>query len=156
VAASSVETISGMLKGRGIIDTACTGHYFQKSVIRAGKLKNIRKTRDTQQVNLPNGSTMKSTHQAQLNINALPKEAGTVHLFPDSELVIGSLVSVPTLCDANLTATFTKSKCYVTSNVPDEAPSGNVIIEEERSPTTGLWTILTTSHRKTMPTLLLQ
>ena len=67
----------------------------------------MRCTDDTQCVNLPNGHIMKSTHIAQLDIAALPESAGAVHLFPDSELVIGSLISVPALCDANLTATFT-------------------------------------------------
>jgi len=41
VAATSVDAISDMLKGRGIIDSACSGYYFQKSVIHSGKLKNI-------------------------------------------------------------------------------------------------------------------
>jgi len=84
---------------------------------------------------------MKSTHIAQLDIAALPESAGAVHLFPDSELVIGSLISVPALCDANLTATFTKSKCYITSDVVDAKPVGHVIMEGDRSEATGLWTI---------------
>lgn len=84
-------------------------------------------------VKLPDDSTIKSTHTAELQIPGLPKSAKRVHLFPS--LGNTSLLSIGQLCDSGCKATFTADKVIITHR-------NNTILSGTRSPlTNGLWTI---------------
>ena len=85
-----------------IPDTGSTGHFF---ALQTPHLLNRRKAHTPLQVSLPDGSTMSSTHIAELHLPQLPKKARTVHLFP--ALNNTSLLSIGKLCDAGCQATFT-------------------------------------------------
>ena len=87
------------------IDTGCTGHY-------AGtQSHNKLKTSSPITVTLPNGERMTSSHIRYLNIQSLPSETCSQHLFP--KIQTSGLLSIGQLCDAGCTASFTQSKLEV-------------------------------------------
>ena len=61
-------------------------------------MSNKRATLNPITVNTPNGTTMQSTHDAELPFPDLPAAARAAHLVP--ELTSHSLVSMGRLCDA--------------------------------------------------------
>ena len=77
----------------------------------------------------PNGTTMTSTHTAELPIPQLPHAARMAHIVPD--LKSHSLISIGTLCDAGCEVTFTTTTVTVTH---DKA----TIMSGTRNPP-GLW-----------------
>ena len=64
----------------------CTSHYITKNKVCTNKTT----IRINTKVLIPNGDTIKSTHQASLNIPNLSEEANRCEIFP--ELTTGALV----------------------------------------------------------------
>jgi hypothetical protein len=65
-------------------------------------------------VNMPNGTTIQSSHTRELLLNTLPPEARRAHKFPG--LVHSSLISVGQLCDSGCDVKFTQDKVEVNKN----------------------------------------
>jgi len=78
----------------------------------------------------PNGTTMTSTHEAELDAPALPKTARHCYIVP--ALQEYSLVSIGQICDAGCEVTFTKDTVYVTHH-------NNTVLQGKRSDPNGLW-----------------
>jgi hypothetical protein len=95
-------------------------------------ITNIRPTTNPVCIRNPNGSTMHSTHEAELDLPQLPLCARRVHVVLD--LQSWSLLSIAQLCDAGCVAIFTRM--HVNINHQDTC-----ILTSERDPTTNLWHI---------------
>ena len=130
-----------------VADTGATGHFFSNEMQEhndAGAayinvnlpLTNIRPTNNGIEVLLPNSARMRSTHTALLDIQGLPQQAKTTHIFPN--LASGSLLSIGQLCDAGCTALFDKKKLYIFNK-------GKIIMQGTRQKSK-LWTIDNTAH----------
>ena len=111
-----------------IADTGCTGHYLMTNA----PTTNSQPTTEGITVQLPDGSTMVSTHTAYLPLN-LPPEACVAHLFP--ALTTASLISIGLLCDYGCEAHFNASHVTITD------PHGNTVLTGTRSPSTRLWNV---------------
>jgi hypothetical protein len=76
-----------------IIDTGTTGHYLAPTTACNNKCPMLQPIN----CNMPNGTTMQSSHKGNLPLktNILPAKAGTTHIFPALET--HSLVSVGNL-----------------------------------------------------------
>jgi hypothetical protein len=109
-----------------IADTGCTGHFLQQTVPVYNKTPSARPLL----VNLPDGTTMASSHSAQIHLPNVPHTAGMAHIF--SSLNTASLISIGQLCDHNCTAVFTKTKVEVNN------ANNNIVIQGQREPD-GLW-----------------
>ena len=106
-------------------DSACSGHYMALSDAQA--LHNVQRTsvHNSITVHVPNGSSMSSTHTAELCIPGIPLAARQCHLF--AEMTTGaSLVSIPLLCDHGCTATFRHDDVSITT------PDGATILTGKR------------------------
>ena len=66
-------------KNMAIADSGTTGHFLKIDSQCVDK----RQTNEGLDVRLPDGSVIKSTHTALLNIPHLPMKARQAHLFPD-------------------------------------------------------------------------
>lgn len=87
-------------------------------------------------VKMPNGSTISSTHEAQLDLPHITPAAQHAHVFPKLH---APLLSIGQLCDNDCTATFTKQTAIITKD--------NQTILRGTRDATGLWTTtLTTPH----------
>jgi hypothetical protein len=65
-------------------------------------------------VNMPNGTTIQSSHTSELLLSALPPEARRAHILPG--LVHNSLIYVGQLCDSGCDVTFTQENVEVNKN----------------------------------------
>ena len=83
-------------------------------------------------IQLPNGSTIYSTHTCNLDIDWLPEEATEAHIVPD--LAHTSLISIRQLCDNGCTVTYNKHACKVYYK-------NNLVWLGTRKPKTGLWVL---------------
>jgi hypothetical protein len=93
-------------------------------------------------VNLPDGSTIQSSHSAKFNLPGLPPAAMECHIFP--ALASGSLLSVDQLCSTNgCDVKFSNQQVKILHQ-------GKTILSGPRSTHNGLWTIDLPS--KTNPT----
>ena len=90
-----------------ILDSGMTGHFLHPT----SPADNIKLTVILLHVQLPDGSTIASTHTATLTILGLPQDAAQVHIFPD--LHVGALLSISQLCDNECTVTFTAQHAQV-------------------------------------------
>ena len=75
-------------------------------------MDNVREAIVPVNVELPDSTIIKSTHEGELPIPSLPKEFRKADIFPD--LQDTCLVSVGMLCDAGCEARFLKDQCVVT------------------------------------------
>jgi hypothetical protein len=89
----------------------------------------IKPTNRAINVSMPDGPTIKSTHEGDLPFHNLPIEARKAHLFP--ELTNHSLISVGLLCDHGCAATITKDRMDIRHN-------GAIILTGKRH-SNGLW-----------------
>ena len=78
-----------------IADSGCTGHYLPADTTTCSN-KQPTTSANSISVKIPNGSSMSSTHTAELNIPNLPREAGKAHIFKD---LVNPLLSLGQLCD---------------------------------------------------------
>jgi len=109
-----------------IADTGSTAHFFTID----SPLNNKRATKDPIAIRNPNGSIMYSTHEAELDIPALPEAARHVHVVP--ALASQSLLSMGQLCDAGCRVTFDATTATVTQGK-------TVSLTGRRTPKTRLW-----------------
>jgi hypothetical protein len=83
-----------------IVDSRCTGHFL---LVNAPCLNKVN-SRTPLRVRLPNGSTMESSHTAELDIPKLNAAASKAYVFPG--MSNHSLLSVGKLCDEGYIVTF--------------------------------------------------
>ena len=79
---------------------------------------------------LPDGKTIKATHQAQLDLPTLSEEAKTAYIFPN--LKSGPIISLGAFCDDGCEINLTKSEIKVKKK-------GTTIMKGLRNTTTGMW-----------------
>jgi hypothetical protein len=65
-------------------------------------------------VNMPNGTTIQSSHTCKLLLTELPPQARQAHILPG--LVHNSLISVGQLCDNGCSVTFTQDQVTVSKS----------------------------------------
>ena len=110
-----------------IADSGTTGHFLQME----STCSNRKRNRDGVRVQLPDGSTIQSTHTALINFPQLPMEARRAHLFPN---IKHALLSISMLCDQGYTAIFDQERVYIVKE-------GEVIIHGFRHPVTKLYIV---------------
>jgi hypothetical protein len=84
-------------------------------------------------VRLPNGTIIRSTHSALLDLPDLPIAARKAHIFPD--LKNSALISIGQFCDNGFEARFTKQHVRIIDN------HNTTILQGNRDPTSGLWSL---------------
>jgi hypothetical protein len=108
-----------------IDDSGCTGHFL---LVNAPCLNKV-KSQTPLTVRLPNGSTMESSHTAELDIQELNAAASKAHVFPG--IPNHSLLSVGKLCNKG----FKNASVTVCNSKKSQIMSG------PRDLDTGLWRI---------------
>jgi hypothetical protein len=111
------------------VDSGCTGHFL---LVNAPCLNKV-KSRTPLTVRLPNGSTMESSHTADLDIPELNAAASKAHVFPG--MANHSLLSVGQLCDEGYIVTFRRDTFTICNSGSSHLLSG------PRYVNTGLWCI---------------
>ena len=109
-----------------IIDSGSTGNFLHID----SPCENIIPTTNGIRVKMPNGTSIISTHTADLALPGLPKAARKAHLFPD--LKSGPLISISAMCDHGCTATFEKTKVSIHNQ-------RILVLEGHRNHDNGLW-----------------
>ncbi len=94
-------------------------------------MKNVRPMTNPLNINLPDGTIVKSTHICNLEIPGLPHVL-VGHIIP--ELTVASLVGIQILCKLGCTVLFTDTACYVRYH-------GKVILTGYKDPSTDLWVL---------------
>jgi hypothetical protein len=112
-----------------ILDSGCTGHFL---LVNAPCLNKI-KSRTPLTVRLPSGTTMDSSHTAELDIPELNADASKAHVFPGMDT--HSLLSVRQLCDEGYIVTFKQATVTICDSEKSQMLSG------PRDLNTGLWRI---------------
>ena len=97
-----------ILKKYGMLDSGTTGHF----IAVMANVTNIRTTTNALNIIIPNGNTMVSTHECNINWLDLPEAARTAHIIP--QLKQQSFLSVVKLCDAGCTVKFEHDQCTST------------------------------------------
>jgi hypothetical protein len=92
----------------------------------------VKPTNNGVSVLLPDGSTMRATHTAELPIQELPHAARQAHLFP--ALSSGALLSIGQLCDHGCQAIFNASTVKIVKK-------SKTILKGHHSPTSRMWVI---------------
>ena len=92
-------------------------------------MENTRKSIHPIIINLPDGTTLETKQQGELQIDNLPTPAATAHVIPHLK---HNLLSVGQLCDAGLTATFSQDKVIIQRK-------NEHILEGKRNYQNGLW-----------------
>jgi hypothetical protein len=83
-------------------------------------------------MNMPNGTTIQSSHTCKLLLTDLPHQARQAHILPG--LVHSSLISVRKLCDNECSVTFTHDRMTVSRN-------GKDVMYGSRDPKSRLWRV---------------
>lgn len=109
-----------------IADTGCTSHFCTINT----PVINTRPTANPIAIQNPNGSVMHSTHEAELDLPALPPAARHVHLVP--ALSTFSLISMGQLCDSGCKIIFDATTVHVYLK-------NQCILQGTRSNETRLW-----------------
>jgi hypothetical protein len=112
-----------------IVESGCTGHFL---LVTAPYLKKF-KSRDPLTVLLPNGTTMESSHTADLDIPELNAATSKAHVFPGR--AHHSLHSVGQWCDEGYIVTFRQDTVTICNFNNSKLLSG------PRDDTTGPWKI---------------
>jgi hypothetical protein len=110
-----------------IVDSGCTGHFL---LVNAPCLNKV-ETQTPLTVRLPNGTTMDSSHTAELDIPKLNAAASKAHVFPG--MAHDSLLSVGQLCDEGYIVTFKQDTVTICNSKSSKLLSG------PRDVNTGLW-----------------
>jgi hypothetical protein len=112
-----------------IVDSGCTGHFL---LVKAPCLNKV-KSQTPLTVRLPNGTTMESSHTAELDISELSAAASKAHVFPGMDN--HSLLSVGQLCDKGYIVTFKRASVTICDSEKSQ------ILNSPRDLNTGLWRI---------------
>ena len=113
-------------QNKGIADSGATGHFM----LPGAPVINIRATKAPIKIVLPDGDTIQSTHECELDIPALPAKARIAHIVPG--LAHTSLISIRVLCDAGCAVYYDEDECQVHYKK-------RLIWTGQREPTTKLW-----------------
>jgi hypothetical protein len=111
------------------VDSGCTGHFI---LVNAPCLNKV-KSQTPLMVRLPNGTTMESSHTAELEIPELNAAAYKAHVFPG--MANHSLLSAGQLCDEGYIVTFKQASVTICDFEKSQILSG------PRDLNTGLWRI---------------
>jgi hypothetical protein len=94
-----------------ILDSGCTSNFFSATAPCINKQEaHVRLS-----VNMPNGTTIQSSHTCDLLLTYLPPQARKAHILPG--LVHNSLISVGKLCDNGCNKTFTQEQVTVSRDI---------------------------------------
>ena len=119
---------------------SCTKDHFLS--IRAN-LYNIRPTQNQVNMTIPDGATLKSSHECDINWPALPKEAQTGHILPG--LANQLLISAVELYNAGCIVIFQELCCIVLYK-------NKIILYGIKCPTIKLWLVPLKQGNHTKPT----
>ncbi|EEC46594.1 predicted protein [Phaeodactylum tricornutum CCAP 1055/1] len=109
-----------------IADTGCTGHYITINCPHTHR----HPANPSLSVRVPNGSVLRSSHVATLDLPGFSPAACQAHIFPG--LASHPLLSIGQLCDDGCTATFSATRL-------DIHRDATLLLSGARSPHTGLW-----------------
>jgi hypothetical protein len=112
-----------------IVDSRCISHFLLVNAPCSNKVK----SQTPLTGRLPNGSTMESSHTAQLNIPHLNAAASLAHVFPG--MANHSLLSVGQLCNKGYIVTLKHASVTVCDSQKSQILSGPQDLD------TGLWRI---------------
>jgi hypothetical protein len=93
-----------------ILDSGCTSNFLSAAAPYSDK----QAAHVPLNVNMPNGTTIQSSHTCNLLLTDLPPQARQAHILPC--LVHNSLISVGQLCDNGCSVTFTQDQVTVSKN----------------------------------------
>jgi hypothetical protein len=93
-----------------ILDSGCTSNFLSGTVPCSDK----QAAHVPLNVNMPNGTTIQSSHTCNLLLTDLPPQARQAHILPG--LVHNSLILVGQLCDNGCSVTFTQDQVTVSKN----------------------------------------
>jgi hypothetical protein len=93
-----------------ILDSGCTTNFFSA----AAPCRDKQAAHIPLNVNMPNGTTIQSSHTCNLLLTDMPPQARQAHILPG--LVHNSLFSVGQLCDNGCSVTFTQDQVTVSKN----------------------------------------
>jgi hypothetical protein len=111
-----------------ILDSGCTSNVLSATAPCSDK----QSSHVPLNVNMPNGTTIQSSHTCNLLLTDLPPQARQAHIFPG--LVYNSLISVGQSCDNGCSVTFTKEQVTVSKN-------GKYVMYGSRDPKSRLWRV---------------
>jgi hypothetical protein len=111
------------------VDSGCTGHFL---LVNASCLNKV-KSWTPLTVRIPNGATLESSRNADLDISELNNAASKAHVFPG--MANHSLLSVGQLCYEGYTVTFRRDTVTICDSKKSQILSG------PRDLNTGLWRI---------------
>jgi hypothetical protein len=111
-----------------ILDSGCTSNFLSATA----PCSNKQAAHVPLNVNMPNGTTIKSSHTCDLLLTDLPPQARKAHILPG--LVYNSLISVGQLCDNGCSVTFTQEQVTVSKN-------GKCVMYGSRDPRSCLWRV---------------
>jgi hypothetical protein len=111
-----------------ILDSGCTSNFLSASAPCSDK----QAAQVPLNMNMPNGTTIQSSHTCNLFLTNLPHQARQAHIL--SGLVHNSLISVGQLCDNECSVTFTQDQVTVSRNEKD-------VMYGSRDPKLRLWRV---------------
>jgi hypothetical protein len=111
-----------------ILDSGCTSNLLSADAPCSDK----QAAHVPLNVNMPNGTTIQSSHTCNLLLTDLQPQARQAHILP--RLVQNSLISVGQLCDNGCTVTFTQDQVTVSKN-------GKCVMYGSQDPKSRLWRV---------------
>jgi hypothetical protein len=111
-----------------ILDSGCTSNFLSATAPCSDK----QAAHFPLNVNMPNGTTIQSSHKCNLLITYFPPQARQAHILLG--LVHNSLISVWQLCDNGCSVTFTQEQVTVSKN-------GKSVMYEAQDPRSRLWRV---------------
>ena len=121
----------------GALDSAATGHFLPENY----EGTNHQSTPNGIRVGCANGSVMRAVATDHLDLRALPIAARKAHKFRTDEIAI-PLISVPQLCESNMTVLFSKN----TVTVKDS--TGKQVLEGKRDTNKNLFMVPITDTKR--------
>jgi hypothetical protein len=118
-----------------ILDSGCTSNFLSATACSDKQAAHV-----PLNVNMPNGTTIQSSHTCNLLLADLPHQARQAHILPG--LVHNSLISVGQLCDNEYSVTFTQDQVTVSRN-------GKNVMNGSRDPKSRLWQVNLKQKMKT-------
>jgi hypothetical protein len=111
-----------------IIDSGCTSNLLSATE----PYNNKQEAHIPPSANMPNGTTIQSSHTCDLLLTDLPPQARKAHILPG--LVHNSLISVGQLCDNGCDVTFTQEQVTLSRD-------GKCVMYGSRHPRSRLWRV---------------
>jgi hypothetical protein len=111
-----------------ILDSGCTSIFLSATA----PCSNKQEAHVPLSVNMPNGTTIQSSHTCDLLLADLPPQARKAQILPG--LVHNSLISVGQLCDNGCNGTFTQEQVTVSKN-------GKCVMYGSPDPISRLWRV---------------